>query len=71
MLKRTALAALGLELVIGTCVDAELEGDAKVAWGALRQAQGPRVGTQGPQVGTQGPQVEAQGPRIGTQGPQG
>lgn len=33
--KRTALAKLGLDLVIGTCVDAELEGDAKVAWSAL------------------------------------
>ena len=30
--KRAALASLGLELVVGTCVDAELEGDAKVAW---------------------------------------
>ncbi len=30
--KRAALAELGLELVVGTCVDAELEGDAKVAW---------------------------------------
>ena len=30
--KKAALAELGLELVIGTCVDAELEGDAKVAW---------------------------------------
>ncbi len=30
--KRAALAQLGLDLVIGTCVDAELEGDAKVAW---------------------------------------
>ena len=33
--KRTALARLGLELVVGSCVDAELEGDAKVAWSAL------------------------------------
>ncbi len=33
--KKVALAELGLELVIGTCVDAELEGDAKVAWSAL------------------------------------
>ena len=33
--KRTALAKLGLDLVIGTCVDAELEGDAKVAWNVL------------------------------------
>ena len=33
--KKAALAELGLELVIGTCVDAELEGDAKVAWSAL------------------------------------
>ena len=33
--KRAALAELGLELVIGTCVDAELEGDAKVAWNVL------------------------------------
>ena len=41
--KRAALAELGLELVIGTCVDAELEGDAKVAWKALRQAQGPQA----------------------------
>lgn len=30
--KRAALATLGLELVVGSCVDAELEGDAKVAW---------------------------------------
>ena len=30
--KRAALAELGLELQIGTCVDAELEGDDKVAW---------------------------------------
>ena len=30
--KRAALAEFGLELQIGTCVDAELEGDAKVAW---------------------------------------
>ena len=30
--KKAALAELGLDLVIGTCVDAELEGDAKVAW---------------------------------------
>ncbi|MBR4179162.1 MAG: hypothetical protein IKR45_00535 [Treponema sp.] len=41
--KRAALAELGLELVIGTCVDAELEGDAKVSWKALRQAQGPQA----------------------------
>lgn len=33
--KKAALSELGLELVIGTCVDAELEGDAKVAWSAL------------------------------------
>ena len=33
--KRASLAELGLELVIGTCVDAELEGDAKVAWNVL------------------------------------
>ncbi len=33
--KRTALAGLGLELVVGSCVDAELEGDAKVAWSQL------------------------------------
>ncbi|MBP5602082.1 MAG: hypothetical protein J6X78_05070 [Treponema sp.] len=62
--KRAALAALGLELVIGTCVDAELEGDAKVAWVALRQAQEPQVGAQGTRVGTQGT-------RVGTQEPQG
>ena len=30
--KRAALAQMGLELVVGSCVDAELEGDAKVAW---------------------------------------
>lgn len=30
--KRAALTKLGLELVVGSCVDAELEGDAKVAW---------------------------------------
>ena len=40
--KRAALAELGLDLVIGICVDAELEGDARVAWEALRQAQGPQ-----------------------------
>ena len=34
--KRAALARLGLDLVIGTCVDAELEGDAKVAFSSLR-----------------------------------
>ncbi len=34
--KRAALAELGLDLVIGTCVDAELEGDAKVAFSSLR-----------------------------------
>ena len=33
--KKAALAELGLELQIGMCVDAELEGDAKVAWVAL------------------------------------
>ena len=33
--KRAALAKLGLELVVGSCVDAELEGDAKVAWSQL------------------------------------
>ena len=41
--KRTALAALGLELVVGSCVDAELEGDGIVAWAALREPQGPRA----------------------------
>ena len=40
--KKAALAEEGLDLVIGTCVDAELEGDAKVGWETLRQAQGPR-----------------------------
>lgn len=30
--KRAALAQIGIELVVGSCVDAELEGDAKVAW---------------------------------------
>ena len=34
--KRAALAKLGLDLQIGTCVDAELEGDAKVAFSSLR-----------------------------------
>ena len=34
--KRAAFAELGLDLVIGTCVDAELEGDAKVAFSSLR-----------------------------------
>ena len=33
--KRAALAKLGLDLVVGSCVDAELEGDAKLAWSAL------------------------------------
>lgn len=33
--KRAALAKLGLDLVVGSCVDAELEGDAKVAWSQL------------------------------------
>lgn len=33
--KRATLAKLGLELVVGSCVDAELEGDAKVAWSQL------------------------------------
>ena len=48
--KRAALAELGLELVIGTCVDAELEGDAKVAWKALRPAVPEPVEGQGPQA---------------------
>ena len=33
--KHAALAKLGLDLVVGTCVDAELEGDAKVVWEKL------------------------------------
>ena len=43
--KRAALSALGLELVVGSCVDAELEGDGIVAWAALSfdGAQGPRA----------------------------
>ena len=47
--KRAALAQLGLELVIGTCIDAELEGDAKVAWEALRLAVPELVEGQEPQ----------------------
>ena len=33
--KRARLAELGIELVVGTCEDAELVGDGAVAWSAL------------------------------------
>ena len=41
--KRARLAELGLELVVGTCEDAELVGDGAVAWSALREPQGPQA----------------------------
>ena len=41
--KCARLAELGIELKVGACVDAELAGDASVAWAALRELQGPQA----------------------------